>query len=114
MNNTLLVLIGSQMLFSGGDLLGRHYMQKLGFHWTTFASLWFVAYVSLRSAATLGQLFVFTHFQLGKTMALFATINLVLANVLGYLVLGEVLPPFAYVGIMMAIAAFFVVAYAKA
>lgn len=89
-------------------------MQRLGFHWATFVSLWFFVYISLRSAATLGQLYVFTHFQLGKTMALFAAVNLVLANLLGYLVLGEVLPPLAYVGVMLAIAAFFVVAYARA
>ena len=114
MNNVLLVLLGSQLLFSCGDLLGRHYMQKLGFHFSTFISLWFVFYVLFRSAATLGQLYVFTNFQLGKTMALFSAVNLVLANLLGYLLLGEVLPPLAYVGIMMAIAAFFVVAYAKA
>jgi hypothetical protein len=114
MNNVLLILIGSQALFTTSDLLGNHYMQKLGFRWSTFISLWFLLYVCLRSAATIGQLYVFTHFQLGKTMALFSVVNLVLANLLGYLVLGQMLPPMAYLGIMFAIAAFFIVAFARA
>ena len=46
-------------------------------------------------------------------MALFAVVNLVLANLLGYLVLGEILQPIAYVGIMLAIIAFFFVALGK-
>jgi len=111
---TLFVLIGSQVLFTSGDLIGRYYMQKLGFHVGTFLSVWFVCYVLLRTAATFGQLYVFTHIQLGKTMALFAVANLVLANVLGYLLLGEVLKPIAYAGIMLAIIAFFLVAFGKA
>lgn len=88
-------------------------MPLLGFNLATFTSLWFSGYVVVRSIATLGQLYVFTHLQLGKTMALFAAANLVLANLLGYLILNETLPLLAYVGITLAIIAFFVVAYAK-
>jgi uncharacterized membrane protein len=113
-NHVLGIVIISQLLFASGDLLGRYYMHKLGFHWSSFISFWFLVYMGLRSLATLGQLYVFTQFPLGKTMALFAAANLVLANLLGYLFLGELLPRTAYVGIMLAIVAFFVVAYAKA
>ena len=109
---TLLVLIGSQLCFSVADVLGRHNMQKLGFQWETFASAWFLVYALLRVVATAGQLYVFSHLQLGRTMALFATANLILANTLGYLLLGEVMPLLAYGGIMLAIISFFVVAYA--
>lgn len=88
-------------------------MQKFGFHWSAFISFWFLAYILFRSIATIGQLYVFTHLQLGKTMALFAAANLILANLLGYLFLGELLPSLAYIGIMLAIVSFFIVAYAR-
>ncbi len=108
--NPLIIVVASQILFSAGDLLGRHYMQQRGFHLTTFFSLWFLAYLSIRSVATLGQLYVFTHIELGRTMALFAVVGLILANLLGYLLLGEILKPIAYVGVMLAVLAFFLVA----
>jgi len=77
---------------------------------TTFLSGWFLAYFSIRMIAMFGQLYVFTSIELGKTMALFGAISILLANLLGFLVLKEVLSPGAYVGVTLAIIAFLVLA----
>jgi len=57
-----------------------------------------------------GQLHVFTAVELGKTMALFGAVSIVLANILGFLVLKEVLSPGAYIGVSLAVIAFLVLA----
>jgi len=109
----LLVLVLSQALFSCGDLLARNFMPKLGFHVGAFVSAWFLAFMVIRTVATFGQLYVFTHFQLGRAAATFAAANLVLANVLGLIFLGELLPLAAYGGVVLAIVSIYVVVYAK-
>ncbi len=98
------------MLFTTSDLLARTYMPKQGFALATFFSGWFVVYFLIRIVAMFGQLYVFTVIELGKTMALFGATSIILANLLGLLVLKEVLTPGEYAGIMLAVAAFIVLA----
>ncbi|MBN1386476.1 hypothetical protein JW968_05895 [Candidatus Woesearchaeota archaeon] len=43
-------------------------------------------------------------------MALFGAVSIMLANLLGFLVLKEVLNPWAYVGVTLAVVAFIVLA----
>ncbi|HMS31396.1 MAG TPA: hypothetical protein PJ984_03295 [Candidatus Saccharibacteria bacterium] len=111
--NILLIIIGSQLLFTVGDLLARHNMQARGFAFSTFLAWWFLIYLALRSVATLGQLFVFTNMELGKTMALFGASSLVLVNILGFFLLGEKLSLPVYFGIMLAVAAILIVGFSK-
>jgi multidrug transporter EmrE-like cation transporter len=110
MNWPLIVLVGSQLLFSSGDLLARTYMRKYGFSVSAFLSLWFAVYFTIRTVAMFGQLYVFTTVQLGKTMALFGAVSIVLSNILGLLVLKEVLSPVSYAAVALAIAAFMIMA----
>ncbi len=88
-------------------------MVQDGFKLSTFLSLWFLGYQAVRFVATIGQLYVFTQFELGKTMTLFAVAGLVMANIAGYLLLGEVLTLKAYIAIALAITAFIILALAK-
>ena len=109
----ILILILTQLLFSAGDLMGRQYMSTHGFHLATFLSAWFILYLAIRIIATIGQLYVFSSLELGKTITLFAVTGLLLANLLGFLVLKEVLSPATYVGVVFAILAFVIIAFAK-
>ena len=103
------ILVGSQLLFTASDLTARANMRGEGtFSAHNFISLWFLAYMLLRTVATFGQLYVFTQAQLGRTMALFGATSIVLSNLLGLLVLGESLSAPAYVGVSLAVVAFLV------
>ncbi len=86
------------------------HMSKQGFVLVTFLSGWFLVYFSIRIIAMFGQLYVFTAIELGKTMALFGAISIILSNLLGFLVLKEVLSTSVYIGITFAIIAFMVLA----
>jgi len=110
MNWALGVIIGTQLLFTTSDLLARTYMPKQGFALATFFSVWFLAYFLIRIIAMFGQLYVFTAIELGKTMALFGATSILLANLLGFLVLKEVLSPGAYIGVTLAVIAFIILA----
>jgi multidrug transporter EmrE-like cation transporter len=110
MNWPIIVIVGAQLLFTVSDLLGRSYMPKQGFALASFLSGWFLVYFLIRIVAMFGQLYAFTAIDLGKTMALFGAVSIILANLLGFLVLKEVLSPGAYVGITLAIVAFVVLA----
>ncbi|GBE20139.1 MAG TPA: hypothetical protein ENG87_05555 [Candidatus Pacearchaeota archaeon] len=110
MNWVMIILVGAQLLFTTSDLLARTYMPKHGFALATFLSAWFFAYFLIRIIAMFGQLYVFTTIELGKTMALFGAVSIILANVLGLLVLKEVLSPWAYVGVSLAVIAFLILA----
>lgn len=113
MNTAIIVVLGSQVLFLVSDLLGRYYMSKLGFQFSSFITWWFAGYQFVRLFATLGQLYVFSQLELGKTQVLFSVAGLVMANVAGYLVLGEVLSVKTYIGIALAIAAFLIISISK-
>jgi len=104
MSLPLVVVIASQLLFTAGDLLARKHI-KGDFTIANFLTGWFAAYLLLRTAATFGQLYVLSAVELGKTMALFAAASVMVANLLGWLVLQEVLPSITYVGIGLAVLA---------
>lgn len=112
MNWQMAIIIGTQVLFTTSDLLARMYMPKQGFVMATFFSVWFLIYFLIRMIAMFGQLYIFTEIELGKTMALFGAVSIMLANILGFLVLKEVLSPGAYIGISFAIIAFIILALA--
>lgn len=111
MSHALIILIGAQLLFTTGDLLARAYMPKHGFTLTAFVSVWFAVYILIRTFATFGQLYVFTQIELGKTIALFGAISIILANGLGLLVLKEAISPMTYVGVSLAVLAFIILAF---
>ncbi len=113
MEKSLLVIIGSQLLFTTSDLLARHNMQIHGFMAATFVSWWFMVYVTIRTVATFGQLYIFTQLEVGRTMAIFGATSLVLVNLLGFLILGERLSLPVYFGIVLAVLAILLVGLSK-
>lgn len=110
LKSPIVIIVATQLLFTSSDLIARANMRRSAFALSTFLSLWFLAYFVIRQVAMFGQLYVFSTLQLGKTMAIFGATSLVLVNVLGYLLLGEVLSGQAYVGVVLAVTAFIVLA----
>ena len=106
----MVVLVGSQAIFSASDLLGRYHMNHGGFKAANFLSWWFVIYMAIRTVATVGQLYVFSEVKMGKTMALFGAASIVVANLLGWLFMGDLLSTGTYLGIVLAMLAFVVLA----
>lgn len=113
MKYSILVIIITQLLFTGSDLLARYNMPKFGFKFTAFFSVWFSLYFFIRTIAMFGQLYIFTTIELGKTMAMFGAISIILSNLLGFLILKEVLPIGVYIGVSFAVAAFLILAVSK-
>lgn len=113
MNPTLLVLLASQLVFTSSDLLARSQMSRHGFALATFLSGWFLGYTLLRILATFGQLFVLATLPVGRAMALFGALAILLSNVLGFLLLREVLSPTVYLGVVLAIVSVVILAYAR-
>jgi drug/metabolite transporter (DMT)-like permease len=111
MSRNLMILVGTQCLFTVSDVLGRTYMARDGLKLSTFLSFWFIAYLLVRQLATFGQLYIFANIQLGKTMALFGAASIILSNVVGFFYLGERISPMAYGGIFLAMLAFIVMAF---
>jgi uncharacterized membrane protein len=111
MNPAVIVVIIAQICFTLSDLLGRWFMPTYGFTIQAFLQPWFAGYLFLRTVATFGQLYVFTAVELGKTMALFGATSIVLANALGLLLLNEVLTIGEYIGVVIAVIAFLVLAF---
>lgn len=110
MTKAHLILIGTQVVYSATDLMGRLYMHRHGFRLATFLTAWFLVYFVLRQLAMFGQLYVFSHIKLGSTMAMMGASSIVISNLLGLLVLSERLSPAAYVGVTLAVISFFVMA----
>ena len=106
----ILIIVGTQALFTTGDLLARANMRNSPFALSTFVSWWFLLYFVIRQVAMFGQLYVFCALQLGKTMALFGATSIVIVNVLGILLLGEILSAQAYLGVGLVVLAFIVLA----
>jgi hypothetical protein len=111
MNKAIIVLVATQILYSAGDFMARACMARYGFCAAAFFSIWFAAYFAMRTIAMFGQLWVFASVPLGKSMALFGAVSIVLSNVLGFLFLKEVLTPPTYVGISLAVLAFLVMLF---
>lgn len=72
---------------------------------------WFILYWLFRIAATFGQLYVLSQVEVGKTLALFGAASIILANLLGFLLLKEVLSPTQYGGITLAVIAFIILSF---
>jgi uncharacterized membrane protein len=106
LRSPVLVIVATQLLFTTGDLIARAHMRHSAFSVATFLSGWFVTYFAIRQVAMFGQLYVFSALQVGKTMALFSATSIVLVNVLGVLLLGEVLSAKAYLAVAMVVLAF--------
>lgn len=102
------IIVATQLLFTTGDLIARANMRHHSFTVSTFLSAWFLLYFLIRQVAMFGQLYVFSALQLGKTMALFGATSIVVVNVLGILVLGEILSVQAYVAIGLVVLGFIV------
>lgn len=113
MNYAIWIIIITQLLFTVSDLLARSNMPKHGFNLSAFLSIWFLIYFSIRTIAMFGQLYIFTTIELGKTMAMFGAISIILSNVLGFLILKETLPIGVYVGVSLAVIAFLILAVSK-
>ncbi len=109
----IVILVIAQILFTIGDLIGRAAMRKSPFALETFISMWFFWYMLIRTVATFCQLYVFAVMPLGKTMALFGAVSIVLSNFLAFLLLKEVLTFTNYIGISLAVLAFLVLGIAK-
>ncbi|HEX7599944.1 MAG TPA: hypothetical protein VF518_17125 [Polyangia bacterium] len=110
LKSPVLLIVGTQALFTAGDLLARANMRKGGFVLANFITWWFITYFALRTLAMFGQLYVLANVPIGKSMALFGATSIALVNVLGVLLLGEVLSTSAYLGVSLAVLAFVVMA----
>ena len=113
LRSPLVVVVGTQLLFSVGDLMARANMRKHGFTAAAFLNLSFLVYILSRQIATIGQLYVLATVPIGKTMALFGAGSIVFANILGVLLLGDVLSTRSYIGIALAVLAFMVMSLSK-
>lgn len=110
MKSAIIVIIFSQLIFSSGDLLARHYLGKQGFHWSTFATSWFAVYALTKVLAITGQLYVLSNVKIGPTMALFGAASITISSVLGWLLLHETLSITGYIGVSLAIISFLILA----
>src|SRR6266508_2222469 len=110
LSRPLAILIVSQLLFTAGDLLARTHVRG-NFTAVNFLTVWFAAYLLLRTVAMFGQLYVLSTVEIGKTIALFGASSIVISNLLGWMVLREVLSPITYVGISLAVLAFLVISW---
>jgi len=113
LKSPMVVVVGTQLLFSVGDLMARANMRKHGFSAAAFLNLSFLVYILSRQVATVGQMYVLATVPVGKTMALFGAGSIVLANVLGVLLLGDVLSMRTYAGVALAVMAFLAMSFAK-
>jgi multidrug transporter EmrE-like cation transporter len=106
LKSPVLVIVATQLLFTTGDLIARANMRHSPFTLSTFLSWWFLVYFLIRQVAMFGQLYALSALQIGKTMALFSATSIVVVNVLGILLLGEVLSTQAYLAIALVVFAF--------
>lgn len=113
LKHPIVLIVVTQALFTIGDLLARANMRKGGFVLSNFLTTWFIVYFVTRTIATFGQLYVLTSVPVGRSMALFGATSIALVNVLGVLLLGEVLTPRGYAGVSLAILAFLVMAWGR-
>jgi multidrug transporter EmrE-like cation transporter len=113
LKSPIVVVVGTQLIFTIGDLMARANMRKHGFTAAAFLNLSFLIYIVSRQVATVGQLYVLATMPIGKTMALFGAGSIILGNVLGVLLLGDLLSPRSYVGIALAVLAFAVISLSK-
>ncbi len=113
LKSPIVVVVGTQLLFTVGDLMARANMRKHGFTTAAFLNLSFLIYIASRQVATVGQLYVLATVPIGKTMALFGAGSIILGNVLGVLLLGDLLSVRSYAGIALAVLAFAVMSLSR-
>jgi drug/metabolite transporter (DMT)-like permease len=111
--NALIILILVQVLFSVSNVLARLMMRGHIWNWGLLSQPWLYAYLFMQVLGISLQLYVFTTFELGKTITLLSVTAIVTSVGLGWLVLGEKLSPLIYVSIALAITAFLLLAYAR-
>ena len=113
LKSPVFVVVATQSLFTIGDLMARANMRKHGFTAAAFLNLGFLAYFLIRQVAMFGQLYVLATVPIGKTMALFGAASIIFANLLGVLLLGDLLSLRSYAGVALAVLAFTVMSFAK-
>jgi len=113
MINPILILIVTQVLFTTSDLMGRYFMSRYGFTFNNFFSFWFLVYMVIRIPATFGQLYLFTQLDLGRTMALFGAVSIILSTTLAFLLFKEIVTPGQYIGMSLAVLAFLALSFVK-
>jgi multidrug transporter EmrE-like cation transporter len=104
------IIIGSQILFSISDLMGRSFMKSQGFTLASFFTWWFLIYTVIRQVAVFGQLYIYSTMELGRTVALFGAGSIIIGNLIGLLYLKETMSLPVYVGVSLAICAFLALA----
>lgn len=104
------IIIGSQLLFSASDLIGRWAMKSQGFTLASFCTVWFLVYTVIRQIAVIGQLYIYSSMELGRSVALFGAGSIVIGNLIGVLLLKELLTVPVYIGVALAICAFLALA----
>jgi hypothetical protein len=113
LKSPVVVVAGTQLLFTIGDLMARANMRKHGFTAAAFLNLSFLIYIVSRQVATVGQLYVLATVPIGKTVALYGAGSIIMGNILGVLLLGDLLSMRSYAGIALAILAFTVMSLGK-
>jgi drug/metabolite transporter (DMT)-like permease len=106
----IIMLLVSQICFTASDLWARSVLAQHGFRPETLFSWWFLGYSTLRTIATLGQLYGLSSIQLGRATGMLSAISVLLANALGFFVLREVLTPGQYAGVSLVAVAFLLLA----
>jgi drug/metabolite transporter (DMT)-like permease len=107
------ILLVSQAIFTATDLLGRYGMRGSGAFVEKIAKPWFVLFLFGHIIASIGQLFVFSKFDVGKTVTLFGAVSIVTAGLLGFLLLKEAISLRVYFGMAFAVIAFCILALEK-
>ncbi len=107
---TLGIVLGTQLLYTASDLLARWSLAGKVLALSSFLTPWFLAYFLVRQVAMVGQLYVFSQVELGRTAALFGAASIIIANALGFLLLHETLSLPQYAGVSVALIAILLLA----
>jgi uncharacterized membrane protein len=107
---SLFVALGTQVLFTTSDFLARAKLREQRFRWLAFVRPWFALYSLIRVVALAGGLFILANVYMGEAAAILGATSLVISNILGLLLLKEVVTLQGYVGIFLALSALVVVA----
>lgn len=108
--NPTVVLLISQGIFTATDLLGRYGMRGTGEFVEKITKPWFILFIVGHGIASVGQLYIFSRFEIGKTVALFGAVSIMMAGTLGILLLKETISVRGYFALVFAILAFCILA----
>ncbi|MGH7882116.1 MAG: hypothetical protein ACREN8_04325 [Candidatus Dormibacteraceae bacterium] len=107
----LIVLIGTQAIFTLSDFMGRMNMRGGEFTLAKLLKPWFLIYLLIRQIALLGQFFIFSRVFLGEVVTVLAAISIVISNLLGLLLLREQLSVANYIGVSLAVTAVLILVF---